>query len=212
MRRYQLLKNSFQESRPANFPLDFWLRQIFAEHLALVLTTPEEQSLVQTLTDTALRFRQSFPQFPPQEFLVMIRSGLTATRGVTDPDYRQLLVVGTPLAYLGLGLSAKYQFWFDITSTYWMRSTWRPLYNHRVLTPEWNHRVLDPEQDLKAQQQILAKTLLNLCCHCHQGLYLVRSSFNIRGEENPGTLEKTILTVLRNLSVKSPISVATARD
>ncbi|MFT0788001.1 hypothetical protein, partial [Synechococcus sp. H55.10] len=77
---------------------------------------------------------------------------------------------------------------------------WRVLYNSRVLTPEWDGEVFDAAQDLQARQQILARTLLNLCCRTRQGLWLVRSTFNYRGEENTGMLDYLVLKAVKAMA------------
>jgi hypothetical protein len=198
LRRYQLLWEwVHQVQQTPDLPLDHLLGKLFADLLCTRMTKPEEHSLIQTVIDTAQRFRQTLPHCAPQELLTMIRSGQTPSRSLADPDYTQFLVIAAPIAYINLGLSAAYQFWFDSASDLWSRSLWRPLYNPKVLTPEWDLQPFGEEQENRCKAQILAKTLLNLCCRTRKGLWLVRCSFNFRGEENTGILDQLILESLR---------------
>ncbi|MDX2271616.1 MAG: hypothetical protein NW237_06650 [Cyanobacteriota bacterium] len=174
-------------------PIDQCLSQLFRDLLALVIQDPSEQFLIQNLIETAQRFRRALPQAQPRDFVAMIRSGQTSSRRVEDPDYAQSLVVATPVGYNNLGLRADYQFWFDITHEAWSRSLWYPLYNARVLTPEWDEQPFDTADDELARQQMLAHTLLSLSGRIRQKLWLVRASFNFRGEENTSSLDQLIL-------------------
>ncbi|MEN9230202.1 MAG: hypothetical protein Q6L68_04795 [Thermostichus sp. DG02_5_bins_236] len=180
--------------------LAHFFQQFFADHLANGVTSAQEQELLQLLIEAAQRFWQAFPSETDHSFLAMIRSGQTPSSSRYEPNYSQHLVVATPLAYINRGLEADYQFWFDITNPSWSRSLWHTLYNDRVLTPDWDGVVFDPVQDLQARQQVLARTLLNLCCRNRHGLWLVRSTFNYRGEESTGILDHLILKGFRAMA------------
>jgi hypothetical protein len=190
LERYQKLLDWLRSYRPGPSLAAFFQR-FFAEHL--VTASPQDQELLQLLTDAAQRFRRAFPTAGDPAFLAMIRSGQTPSNSRFEPDYSRYLVVATPAAYIHRGLEADYQFWFDITNPSWSPSLWRGLYNSHVLTPEWDGGVFDAARDREARQQVLARTLLNLCCRARQGLWLVRSTFNYRGEENTGTLDLLVL-------------------
>ncbi|MFS8867060.1 hypothetical protein [Synechococcus sp. H65.1] len=197
LERYQRLLDWLRSYRPGPSLAAFFQR-FFAEHLTTA--SPQDQELLQLLTDAAQRFRRAFPTEEDPAFLAMIRSGQSPSNSRFEPDYSRYLVVATPAAYIQRGLEADYQFWFDITNPRWSRSLWRGLYNSRVLTPEWEGGVFDTAQDREARQQILARTLLNLCCRARQGLWLVRSTFNGRGEENTGTLDLLVLKAAKAIA------------
>jgi len=197
LERYQRLLDWLRSYRPGPSLAAFFQR-FFAEHLTTA--SPQDQELLQLLTDAAQRFRRAFPTEEDPAFLAMIRSGQSPSNSRFEPDYSRYLVVATPAAYIQRGLEADYQFWFDITNPRWSRSLWRGLYNSRVLTPEWEGGVFDTAQDREARQQILARTLLNLCCRARQGLWLVRSTFNGRGEENTGTLDLLVLKAAKAMA------------
>ncbi|WP_414403264.1 hypothetical protein [Synechococcus sp. H70.2] len=197
LERYQRLLDWLRSYRPGPSLAAFFQR-FFAEHLTTA--SPQDQELLQLLTDAAQRFRRAFPTEEDPAFLAMIRSGQSPSNSRFEPDYSRYLVVATPAAYIQRGLEADYQFWFDITNPRWSRSLWRGLYNSRVLTPEWKGGVFDTAQDREARQQILARTLLNLCCRARQGLWLVRSTFNGRGEENTGTLDLLVLKAAKAIA------------
>ncbi len=199
LERYQRLFDWLRGYRPGP-SLAVFFQRFFADHLVPVISSPQDQELLRVLIEAAQRFRQAFPTEGDAAFLAMIRSGQTPSSGRFEPDYSRYLVVATPVAYINRGLEADYQFWFDITNPLWSRSLWRVLYNSRVLTPEWDGEVFDAAQDLQARQQILARTLLNLCCRTRKGLWLVRSTFNYRGEENTGMLDCLILKAAKAMS------------
>ena len=199
LERYQRLFDWLRGYRPGP-SLAVFFQRFFADHLAPVISSPQDQELLRVLIEAAQRFRQAFPTEGDAAFLAMIRSGQTPSSGRFEPDYSRYLVVATPVAYINRGLEADYQFWFDITNPLWSRSLWRVLYNSRVLTPEWDGEVFDAAQDLQARQQILARTLLNLCCRTRKGLWLVRSTFNYRGEENTGMLDYLILKAAKAMA------------
>lgn len=212
LERYQMLLTWLQEypsrspkpadpsgSTPARF-----FQEFSADLLIHGLISTQEQELLQLLIHAAQRFRQAFPDEPDPSFLAMIRSGQTPSNSRYEPNGSQQLVVATPVAYIHRGLDADYQFWFDITNPSWSRSLWHTLYNDRVLTPEWDGRVFDPGQDLRARQQVLARSLFNLCCRNRYGLWLVRSTFNYRGEENTSILDHLILKGFRMMASTSP--------
>ncbi|MGQ9837607.1 MAG: hypothetical protein ACUVRV_06495 [Cyanobacteriota bacterium] len=201
LERYQKLFTWLQGYRscsarpagPSGSLLAQFFQQFFADHLANGVNSVQEQELLQLLIDAAQRFQQAFPTETDPSFLAMIRSGQTPSSSRYEPNYSQHLAVATPVAYINRGLDADYQFWFDITNPSWSRSLWHTLYNDRVLTPDWDGVVFGSVKDLQARQQVLARTLLNLCCRNRRGLWLVRSTFNYRGEENTGILDQLIL-------------------
>ncbi len=199
LERYQRLFDWLRGYRPGP-SLAVFFQRFFADHLAPVISSPQDQELLRVLIEAAQRFRQAFPTEGDAAFLAMIRSGQTPSNSRFEPDYSRYLVVATPVAYINRGLEADYQFWFDITNPLWSRSLWRVLYNSRVLTPEWDGEVFDAAQDLQARHQILARTLLNLCCRTWKGLWLVRSTFNYRGEENTGMLDYLILKAAKAMA------------
>lgn len=199
LERYQKLLIWLQGYRSGS-PLAHFFQQFFADHLVSGVTSAQEQELLRLLIEAAQRFRQAFPTETDPSFVAMIRSGQTPSSSRYEPHYARHLVVATPVAYINRGLEADYQFWFDITNPSWSRSLWHTLYNDRVLTPDWDGVVFDPVQDLQARQQILARTLLNLCCRNRHGLWLVRSTFNYRGEENTGILDHLILKGFRAMA------------
>jgi hypothetical protein len=199
LERYQKLLDWLRSYRGGPSLAAFFQR-FFAEHLAQGMDLPQDQELLQALIDAAQRFRRAFPAEEDRAFLAMIRSGQTPSNSRFEPDYSRYLVVATPVAYINRGLQADYQFWFDITNPLWSRSLWRVLYNSRVLTPEWDGEVFNAAQDLQARHQILARTLLNLCCRTRKGLWLVRSTFNYRGEENTGMLDYLILKAAKAMA------------
>ena len=199
LERYQRLFDWLRGYRPGP-SLAVFFQRFFADHLVPVISSPQDQELLRVLIEAAQRFRQAFPTEGDAAFLAMIRSGQTPSSGRFEPDYSRYLVVATPVAYINRGLEADYQFWFGITNPLWSRSLWRVLYNSRVLTPEWDGEVFDAAQDLQARQQILARTLLNLCCRTRKGLWLVRSTFNYRGEENTGMLDYLILKAAKAMA------------
>jgi hypothetical protein len=199
LERYQRLFDWLRGYRPGP-SLAAFFQQFFADHLAPAIASPQDQELLRVLMEAARRFRQAFPAEGDPAFLAMIRSGQTPSSSRFEPDYSRYLVVATPGAYITRGLEADYQFWFDITNPSWSRSLWHVLYNSRVLTPEWDGEVFDAARDLQARQQILARTLLNLCCRTQKGLWLVRSNFNYRGEENTSILDYLILKGLKAMA------------
>ncbi|MFT0789114.1 hypothetical protein NW858_14715 [Synechococcus sp. H55.10] len=199
LERYQRLFD-WLRGYPPGPSLAVFFQRFFADHLAPVISSPQDQELLRVLIEAAQRFRRAFPTEGDAAFLAMIRSGQTPSSGRFEPDYSRYLVVATPVAYINRGLEADYQFWFDITNPLWSRSLWRVLYNSRVLTPEWDGEVFDAAQDLQARQQILARTLLNLCCRARKGLWLVRSTCNYRGEENTGMLDYLILKAAKAMA------------
>ncbi|MEN9224870.1 MAG: hypothetical protein Q6M54_05295 [Thermostichus sp. DRC_bins_24] len=199
LERYQKLFHWLRGYRSGS-PLAYFFQRFFADHLAQVISSAQDQELLRLLIEAAQRFRRAFPSEADPSFLAMIRSGQTPSSSRFEPDYSRHLVVATPVAYINRSLEADYQFWFDITNPSWSRSLWHMLYNDRVLTPEWDGSVFDPARDAQARQQLLARTLLNLCCRNRQGLWLVRSNFNYRGEENTGILDYLILKAMRTMA------------
>ncbi len=199
LERYQKLFDWLRGYRSGS-PLAYFFQQFFADHLAQVISSAQDQELLRLLIEAAQRFGQAFPSEADPAFLAMIRSGQTPSSSRFEPDYSRHLVVATPVAYINRSLEADYQFWFDITNPSWSRSLWHMLYNDRVLTPEWDGGVFDPARDSQVRQQILARTLLNLCCRNRQGLWLVRSNFNYRGEENTGILDYLILKGMKTMA------------
>ena len=195
VQHYQVLVDwlrSHAESDP--LPLDQFLSRLYSEILAPVLRSMEDQALVQTLIETARSFRQTLPDYPAWECLRMIRSGQIPNRSVWEPEYERFLVIAPPVAYVNQGLSADYQFWFDISNPLWSRTLWRPLYNPEVLTPEWDSKIFGEAEDLRSRSRRLARTLFNLCCRTRRGITLVRSGYNFRGEENMEILDQMILS------------------
>lgn len=200
LKSYQLLVDWLEAYRQGSpVPLDQCLRQFFIDRLSLKITTPHAQGLVRSLVETATRFQDVFPHLDPREFLVMIRSGQTASQSWQDPDYPQYLVLATPGDYINLGCSADYHFWFDITRQEWTRSAWYPLYNSEVLTPEWDQTPFGELQDYVYRRRTLAKILLNLACRIRKGLWLVSSTVTFRGEENTGDLDQILKEIAKQV-------------
>lgn len=194
VQQYQIWVDWLDQVSQQELPLDQFLSQLYREIVAPFLTEATDQALVQTLIETARSFRQTLPQWSAWDCLQMIRSGQIPNRSAWDPDYEKFLVIAPPVAYVNQGLSADYQFWFDITSSLWSRTLWRPLYNPEVLTPEWDGRIFGEAEDLRSRARRLGRTLFNLCCRTRKGIFLVRSSFNFRGEENMEILDQKIVS------------------
>lgn len=176
-------------------PPDHLWSTFASDLLSEVLTEPADWQLLQELIAIVRRFRRTFCQIQPRVLLHLLRSGQ-----VTRPSQRLApgrLVLSTPLTFINQGLAADYQFWFDITSERWSRSSWRGLYNHRVLTPEWDGTPYGAAHDREDRAFRLSRTLFSLCCRTSAGLYLVRSSLGARGEANTGLLDQQILTAAR---------------
>jgi hypothetical protein len=200
LKTYQMLLDwlgVYQQGSP--LPLDHCLRQFFIDKLSLQITTPHAQGLVRSLIETATRFQEAFPHLDPREFLVMIRSGQTASQSWQDPEYEHYLLLATPGDYIHLGCHADYHFWFDITRQEWTRSAWYPLYNSEVLTPEWDHTPFGELQDYEYRRRTLAKILLNLSCRIRKGLWLVSSTVTFWGEENTGNLDQTLQEIAKQV-------------
>ncbi len=201
VRLYQTILDWLNQYRQGEaLKLDRFLQQVFTDLLATVITAFDQQLLIQGLIESAHQFQITLPQLHPRHFLDMIRSSQTPNQRVLDLDYQNYLVIAPPIGYINQALSADYQFWFNLSDPLWARSLWRPLYNPQVLTPEWDLQPFGEAQDHQAKQQILAKTLLNLCCRTRRELWLIRSNFNIKGEENTGILDQQILEVLARIS------------
>jgi len=195
VRRYRKLREWLQADRDPHLGLDFWLQQLLLERLSPVLQDPEDQQLFQNLVAAARRFHEAFPHLPAQEFLNMIRSGQTSSP-IPTPDLTGKILMATPAGFISQGMTVDYQFWFDTSSDAWTHSIWRPLYNDRVLTPEWKAgEVFDTDRDTQLKRLNLARRVVNLCCHCRLGLFLIRSSVNARGEENTGDLDHVVRKV-----------------
>ncbi|NJK61308.1 MAG: hypothetical protein HC921_00215 [Synechococcaceae cyanobacterium SM2_3_1] len=126
----------------------------------------------------------------------MIQTGQTPSRGQFEPDYSKTAVLAKPIDLINLSLSRNYLFLFDITSPLWSRTLWRPLYNPEVLSPQWDHQVFGELHDQQVKRGLLARVLLNLCCRTRQKIWIVRSAFNFRGEDNTGLLDQEILSVM----------------
>lgn len=191
---YQQLQDwliQYQQNEP--LPLPTFVRQVVVDWIIPRLNSEADQALIQTFMETAQRFCRDLSTLPQRDFITLIRSGLTPSRSDLQTDYSSSLVVATPFEYINQGLSADYQYWFDLNNPLWSRSRWRPLYNSDVLTLEWDHQTFGVAADTTARSKVLANTLLNLCCRVRQTVRLVLSNFNSRGEDTVGTLDTKIL-------------------
>jgi hypothetical protein len=201
LERYQKLLDWIRSQDPTQPPAQL-LSHFAQQPLSLPLHQPSSQRLLRDLIDTAQRFERALPHLPPQTFITMLQSGQTPTRGSWDPDYPTALVMATPIDYLNQGLIAAHQIWFDVSSGAWSRSLWRGLYNAPVLTPAWDGSVWDESHDRKIRRQRLAKTVLSLCSRAHQGITAVRSSYDLRGRDQLGELDRILQRVLKQIQLE----------
>ncbi|NJL98288.1 MAG: hypothetical protein HC924_05430 [Synechococcaceae cyanobacterium SM2_3_2] len=199
LERYQALVDWIRtQQRDPEPSLPTLINQCAQQHLTTQLYQPQTQLLLKNLMETAQRFERALPHLSATAFVTMIQSGQTPARSLFEPDYQGYLVIATPIDYLNQELRAAHQFWFDISSGAWSRSLWRSLYNAEVLTPNWNGAVFDEPQDRQSRRRRLAKTLLNLCCHATHGIHWVRASYDLRGRDQLGDLDRLIRRALQS--------------
>lgn len=170
---------------------DFW-EHLVTEQCKESLTA-EDVLLFQALISTTQEVQNIFPQQSQKSFIKTLRSRLYAPQ-LPKPS-EPFLLLATPEDFLAQDLQVQHQFWFDISSDYWLKSAWKTLYNHRVLTPEWNGQPFGELQDRRFRMLSLAKLLFQLCCRT-ETLWFVQSTLNARGEENTGLLAPVILSAI----------------
>lgn len=201
LERYQDLLDWIRCQDPTQPPARL-LSHFAQQPLSLPLHQPSSQRLLRDLIETAQRFERALPHLPPHTFIAMLQSGQTPTRGSLAPDHPTALVMATPIDYLNQGLRADHQIWFDVSSGAWSRSLWRGLYNAPVLTPAWDGSVWDESHDRRVRRQRLAKTVLSLCSRARCGITPVRSSYDLRGRDQLGELDRILQQVLKQIQLE----------
>ena len=103
------------------------------------------------------------------------------------------LVVSTPQKIIDNQIKTKYQIWFDVSSSEWIKSDIGPLYNAWVFQKDWDKPQYTIEDNITLSKDKNARVLRKLTLCAKERVYCYSSLFDSNGVENYGGIEPHIV-------------------
>ena len=216
-----LLGNRYEELRkwlaayvegPA-LPLDHFWSRLFDEVLSrpgyIFRDDRDSATVTAHLVDSGAKFRRTIGDEEPAifaAFVSLVEQGAIAAQYIPPHEPTPDAVFLAPAYTFVMGdRPVDVQFWLDLSSASWGRRLYQPLTHPYVLTRHWPaDRVwTDADEDL-ANRETLYRLVLGLIRRCRRAIYLADSTYNERGREEQGMLQRVIFRLLRQAARPQP--------
>jgi hypothetical protein len=196
------------ESQKEADSLDHFFARLFGEVLSQVgfgfHGNSDDGEVAANLIESARKFRQSWVPGAGNdigpEYVNMVEQGVVAAQYVSSwqlksEDAVLLLPAHT---FLMMNQPVSVQLWLDAGSQAWSERIYQPLTHPYVLRRDWPQgRVWADEDEVRVQQEALARLILGLTRRCRERIFLAFSELNERGYEHQGPLLQAVQQVLR---------------
>ncbi len=203
--------------------LDHFLSRLFGEVLSQkgfgFHRDFDAGAMAANLIESVQKFRQALP--PPAdrgegpgvradadpEYLNMVEHGVVAAQYISSwqvrPEDAVLLVPA--YTFLMMNQPATVQFWLDAGSRAWLERIYQPLTHPYVLRRDWiQGEIWADEDEVRVQQEAVARLLLGLTRRCRRQVYLAFSELNERGYEQQGPVLQAVQHILRRQKREHP--------
>jgi hypothetical protein len=208
--RYEQLRNWIEEYRqqPVADPLDHFLRRLFGEVLSQkgfgFHRNPDGARTAANLIESIQKFRVAMDAAGDEtidigrEYIAMLQDGVIAAQYVEAWQMVETdaVLIAPAHTFLMMNRPATIQFWLDAGSTGWWERLFQPLTQPYVLSRAWMQRepgsLWTDADDVKANQETLARLVTGLLRRCRERVYLGLSDLGESGFEQRGPLLKAI--------------------
>jgi hypothetical protein len=194
--------------QPVPDPLDHFLRRLFGEILSQkgfgFHRNPDGARTAAKLIESIQKFRVAMDAAGDQtidvgrEYIAMLQDGVIAAQYVEAWQMMETdaVLIAPAHTFLMMNRPATIQFWLDIGSTGWWERLFQPLTQPYVLSRAWRQRepgsLWTDADDVKANQETLARLVTGLLRRCRERVYLGLSDLGESGFEQRGPLLKAI--------------------
>ena len=147
-----------------------------------------------------------------EDIIVQFENSIISENPITTLEINENdLVVATPQKIIDNKISAKYQFWLDVSNSEWVKTDTGPMYNAWVMQADWTKNEYTVEDDIFLTSQKIARVLRKLLILCEKHTYALSSLFDPSGAENQGGVEKYLTSDTKEEELK-PVKPIIPRD
>ena len=169
-------------------------------------------NIVAKLTTSTKKFRQimvndgDFSEINcGREYIRTLQKGLIGAQffePVMDPPADTVLIAPA-FTFLMTNNAVKYQFWLDIGSNGWWERLNQPLTHPYILNRHWQRgSKWEDANEIKANQENLARLIRGLLRRCNQHLYLYTAGMDDQGREQRNQLLQAFQLLFKRLSTQ----------
>jgi hypothetical protein len=194
------------EDQDPRLGIDVFLHSLFADLLSQPRFQPESDlaaaAVCDWLVQSAARLRQSASAIgfrTPKEigvaFLDGIHQGLVTAHppDLGDPPDPNGITISTIYGYLLAGKPVRFQVWLETAATGWWDIPNQPLSNAFVLAQSRDSdKAWTTEEDFAIRNQLLSRIIRGLTSRCSDGVILVNSDLDRRGQRQDGPLWRAL--------------------
>ena len=125
-----------------------------------------------------------------EEIIIQFENSIIAENPSSTLDINNNdLIIATPQKIIDNKISTKYQFWFDVSHSDWVKNDTGPLYNAWVMQKDWTKEEYTIEDDVFLSRQKTARILRKLLLLSEVHTYAFSSLFDPAGSENMGGIQ-----------------------
>ena len=214
---YSIIRDWIQAYRQSEpLPLDHFLRKLFGE----VLSQPgfgfhrnfDSARVAANLIESVQKFRWAIEATESdfrslgdlgslemgKEYILMLQDGVIAAQYLESwqTQTANAVLIAPAYTFLMMNRPAAVQFWLDVGSGGWWERVFQPLTHPYVLSRAWMQeepgRFWSDADEVKANQETLARLVTGLLHRCRQKVYMGISDLGEQGFEQRGPLLKAI--------------------
>ena len=212
--KLEKIKNWIEEYKSHEIlPLFGFFGKIFGE----LLSQPgfafhnefESAGITAKLTTSTKKFRQvmvnnvDFSEINcGREYTITLQKGLIGAQFFepASDNPADAVLVAPAFTYLMTNRAVKYQFWLDIGSNGWWERLNQPLTHPYILNRHWQRgNKWHDANEIKANQESLARLVRGLLRRCNQHLYLYTAGIDDQGREQRNQLLQAFQLVFKRL-------------
>ena len=138
----------------------------------------------------------------------IIAENPNSTLEILDND----LIIATPQKIIDNKISAKYQFWLDVSHSDWVKTDTGPLYNAWVMQKDWAKEEYTVEDDIYLSRQKTARILRKLLLLSEVHTFALSSLFDPSGVENLGGIQPYVEASSSEVYKSKPAFTIKPRD
>jgi DNA helicase-2/ATP-dependent DNA helicase PcrA len=171
--------------------------KIFNELLSNCVKSPEElrkfNFFIKQITDFENIFGEDFNR-RKTDIILQIENSIIAENPYSTLDInRNDLIVSTPQKIIDNHIQTKYQIWFDVSSSEWIKSDTGPLYNAWVFQKDWSKDEYTIEDNINLSKDKNSRVLRKLVLCAKEQIFCYSSLFDSNGVENYGGIESYLV-------------------
>lgn len=192
--KYENLRNTVEFLQNSGYKLSKKAFYIY-EHLIEKVNKADMSKFsffLKQLQDFEKTFKSGYDEQIEEDIIIQLENTIIAENPYSimelAPDE---IVVATPQKIIDNNITAKYQFWLDISSSEWQRTESGPLYNSWVFQKNWRKDEYTIEDNIEFTNQKTARFLRKLYLSS-KNIYAYSSLFDSQGIENLGGVEQFI--------------------